>query len=253
MSENSQLIKSIQKYFNRCYILVLPLLLMESACIAADTGPSLRFLAERAPDNLGAVILAVGKVETAPFELSAAHLSDPIKAPARTIILRLKEKPITLAKIVLPQNGDSFIVLLIPNPKGGYLPVVIPSDDPAFRGGDVYLYNHAEKPVIGHVGAAKFLLNPGEGKLLRPAGAHEETFYDVGFAVREGHDNTSSQTEADQAVRAQAGYRLLRTVRWPVVTRSRSYVFFYHNRLKNRIDYRAVDEVLTPPENIPPP
>ncbi len=109
--------------------------------------------------------------------------------------------------------------------------VVINSGDVNFRGGDVYFYNHAGKPVLGYVGTSKFLLNPGQGKLLRPEGAKEETYYDVGFGVREAE-----------------GDRVMRTMRWPVLTRSRSYVFFYQNPVKDRIDYRAVDEFVAPPE-----
>ena len=203
-------------------------------CLAAADGPSLRFLAERAPDNLGEVVLAVGDKLSPPFELSSQRLSEPMPALARKMLLRMRDKPLTLAEIALPDAGSAFIVLLIPDPKGGYKTVVINSGDVNFRGGDVYFYNHAGKPVLGYVGTSKFLLNPGQGKLLRPEGAKEETYYDVGFGVREAE-----------------GDRVLRTMRWPVLTRSRSYVFFYQNPVKNRIDYRAVDEFVAPPEGNP--
>jgi hypothetical protein len=198
--------------------------------LAAADGPTLRFLAERAPDTLGEVMLAAGEQLTPPFKLPAERLSDPIPAPARKLALRLRDKPVVLAQIGLPENGDAFIILLIPDPKGGFLPVVINASDVNFRGGDVYFYNHAPKPVLGYVGAAKFILKPEEGKLVRPSGAKEETYYDVGFGVRE-----------------KEGDRMMRTMRWPVLTRSRSYVFFYQNPVKNRIDYRAVDEFVAPP------
>jgi hypothetical protein len=226
----------------RFYILWLLSWLAHDVGSAADSAVTLRFLAERAPANLGEVLLAAGEKQTPPFALSADRLTDPIKAPARTMVLRLRDRPAVLSEIGLPQAGESFIVLLIPNPKGGYLPVVIRADDPAFRAGDIYLFNNAKKPVLGYVGTTRFLLKPGEGKSLRPAGAHQETFYDVGFAVREGTGDTRNRTEPDQGVRTQAGDRVLRTIRWPVVTRSRAYVFFYQHPVKNRIDYRAVDE-----------
>lgn len=216
------------------HFFILPLIswMSATACFAAEeSGISLRFLAERAPSNLGEVVLAVGDKLSSTFALSSENLSDPIPAPARKLVLRLKEKQIILAEISLPENGNAFIVLLIPKIKGGYQPVVINSADVNFKGGDVYFYNHADKPVIGHVGAAKFILKPGEGELLHPAGAKEGTYYDVDFGVRE--------TEGD---------RLLRSLRWPVATRSRSYVFFYQNPEKNRIDFRAVDEFVAPPD-----
>ncbi len=220
---------------------------VHGAAIAAESGTTLRFLAERAPGNLGEVILAAGEKQTPPFTLSADRLSAPIKVPARAMSLRLRDRPVVLSEIVLPQAGESFIVLLIPNPKGGYLPVVMRSDDPAFRAGDVYLFNNVKKPVLGYVGTTKFLLKPGEGKPLRPSGAHENTYYDVCFAVRGETGATNNKPATDQAVRTQPGDRVLRSIRWPVVTRSRSYVFFYQHPVKNRIDFRAVDEFVPAP------
>lgn len=201
-----------------------------SAALAAADDVSLRFLAERAPENLGEVMLASGDKLTPPFALSSQRLSDPIPVPTRKLFLRLRDKPVVLAEIALPESGSAFIVLLIPDPKGGFKPIIINASDINFRGGDVYFYNHAGKLVLGYVGTSKFMLKPGEGKLLRPAGAKEETYYDVGFGVREAE-----------------GDRVMRTLRWPVLTRSRSYVFFYQNPVKNRIDYRAVDEFVAPP------
>jgi hypothetical protein len=215
----------------RLLILLWASWVAHATVVAATGGPSLRFLAERAPDNLGNVVLAAGDQLTPPFALSSQRLSDPLIAPGRKLALRLCDKPIVLAQIALPENGDSFIILLIPDPRGGYLPVVINASDVNFRGGDVYFYNHTPKPVIGYVGTTKFFLDPEEGKLLRPAGAKDETYYDVGFGVREA-----------------AGDRVMRTLRWPVLTRSRSYVFFYQNVVKNRIDFRAVDEFVAPAE-----
>lgn len=230
MSENP-ILPGFARPFMKCW-LMLGLLswLAHGVGMATGSGASLRFLAERTPDHLGEVNLVAGAIQTPAFALFTDHLSESVTAPARTMLLRLKDKPVTLAELALPPAGESFIVLLIPNPRGGYLPVVMPAHDPTFRGGDVYFYNHAPKPVFGHVGSSLFRLKPGEGVRLRPAGAHEDTFYDVGFAVSEDH-----------------GDRVLRSIRWPVVTRSRSYVFFYHDPLRNRIDYRAVDEFISSP------
>lgn len=213
------------------HFLILPLIMWITHCVglAASGGPSLRFLAERAPGNLGEVVLSAGEKMSPPFTLTSDRLSPDVQAPARKCSLRMKGKPATLAEIVLPETGAAFVILLIPNPEGGYTPIVIPANDAGFKAGDVYLYNHAAKPVLGYVGSSKFILDPGQGKKLRPAGAREETYYDVGFGVRE-----------------KEGDKVMRTVRWPVVTRSRAYVFFYEKPENGRIDYRAVDEFVSP-------
>jgi hypothetical protein len=216
----------------------LALALATFALISAAPGQnkklSVRFLAERAPEELGQVVMVAGKVQSEAFALDNKHLTDPIAAPGRIIaLLRAADtQPLnvskTLVNIVLPEAGDSFIVLLIPDPKGGFKSVVINSSDINFQGGDIYFYNHANKMILGYVGTSKFMLKPGEGRLLRPTGVKEETYYDVGFGVR----------EAD-------GDRPLRSLRWPVLTASRSYVFFYQNPVKDRVDYRSVEEFVS--------
>jgi hypothetical protein len=125
-------------------------------------------------------------------------------------------------------------VLLIPATTGGYKPVVISSGDPSFKPGDVYFYNHADKPVLGYVGTAKFILEPAKGQTLRPAGAKPEKYYDVGFGVRE-----------------KEGDRALSTTRWPVDDKIRSYVFFFVNPGTKRLDFRAVDEFVPPEKPAP--
>ena len=137
-------------------------------------------------------------------------------------------KSTSLADVRLPEEGKAFIVMLIPAAKG-YQAVVMAANDPKFKPGDVYFYNHANKPVLGYVGTSKFTLAPGKGKSLRPAGAHKEGFYDVGFGVKE-----------------KEGNRAISTTRWPVEERIRSYVFFFVNPTSKRLDFRAVDEFVPP-------
>jgi hypothetical protein len=188
-----------------------------------------RFLAERVPANLGKVELLAGKVRSAGFDLPANHLSEPQSPPARGFSVCQAGKDAALAAVTLPEGGKSFIVLLIPAQAGGYKPVVVPSDDPSFKPGDVYFYNHSDKPVLGYVGTAKFVLQPATGQTLRPTGAKPENYYDVGFGVRE-----------------KEGDRALSTTRWPVDPQQRSYVFFFVNPKNNRLDFRAVDEFVPP-------
>lgn len=193
-----------------------------------------RFLAERAPADLGEVVVATEKTKSAGFALPTNFVSPPVVTPARAFELRATAKNMVLAKVALPDAGKSFIVLLLPSPKGGYQPVVIRADDPAFKAGDVYFYNHADKPVLGYVGTAKFILEPGKGQTLRPAGARPEKFYDVGFGVRE-----------------KEGDRALSNTRWPVDDKQRSYIFFFNNASTKRVDYRAVDEFVEPEKPAP--
>ena len=208
--------------------------LLFSALASAQDAPKggdlkVRFLAERTPQDLGQVLMATEKEKSPPFDLPVNNLSVPQPAPARVFALKpATGKDVALANVTLPENGKSFIVLLVPA-AAGYKPVVIAAEDPAFKPGDVYFYNHGDKPVLGYVGTATFVLPPGKGQTLTPKGAKEGKFYDVGFGVRE-----------------KEGDRALSTTRWPVDDKIRSYVFFFVNPSTKRLDFRAVDEFVEP-------
>lgn len=189
------------------------------------SGISLRFIAERAPALIGEVNLITGEKKTSAFLLPTNNLSETIKVEARAFTLNTVDKNLELCKISLPAEGKDFVILLLPNPKGGFLTAVIPAKDDQFRAGDVYFYNHADKTVLGYVGKATFVLPPGQGKALRPVGAKEEGYYDVGLGVREA-----------------SGDRPLSSSRWPVEKQMRSYVFFFVNPQTKAVDFRAVDE-----------
>ena len=215
---------------------LLPLVLtlaMAAITLAKDPSKdaaSVRFLAESAPVDLGPVQLVADKHQTTPFALPVNNLTRPQTPPGRVFSVWAADKKVSLATVTLPDDGKAFIVLLVTSPKGGYVPVVMPADDTTFKAGDVYFYNHADKPVFGYVGTAKFTLAPDHSTILRPTGARAEKFYDVGLGVREPE-----------------GDRVLSATRWPEDHRSRFYIFFYVNPATKRIAYRAVDEFIEKP------
>jgi hypothetical protein len=189
----------------------------------------IRFLAESVPADRGEVTWLAGGKQGTEFLLTANQLSESITVPARVIGLQSKLDKRKLAVITLPAAGESFVVLLIPEAAGTLKSVVIDADPASFRSGDVFLYNHTDKKIAGHLGSSKFELPPGEGKAQRPSGDMTEGSYNVAFNVRE-----------------ETGDRVLRTMRWPFQTRSRSYCFFSLDPVKKRIEFRAVDEFVVP-------
>ena len=215
----------------RCFTLTL-LLFCGLISARAEKKPELevRFVAESAPADLGQVALAAGEIRSAPFDLPINNLSMPQTPPARAFQLWLLDKNRSISQITLPEEGTSFVVLLLISAKGGYTPVVMRSDNPEFKGGDIYFLNNSNKTVLGYVGTSKFTLAPSKGTIVRPQGARAEKFYDVGLGVRE-----------------EEGDRVLTTTRWPEDNMSRYYVFFYVNPATKRVAYRAVDEFLPPP------
>ena len=189
-----------------------------------------RFLAEDSPKDIGKIVMAVGDTLSDAFDLPSNYLSVPLRPPARVFSLRATQPDVALASITLPEEGKSFIILLIPAREGGFKPIIMNADDPSFKPGDVYFYNHSPNPVLGHVGTAKFLLESAKGLVLHPSGARQENFYDVSFGVRE-----------------EKGDRVMSRTRWPVDNKVRSYVFFFVNPVTKLADFRAVDEFVPPP------
>jgi hypothetical protein len=201
------------------------------ADVASQSRVEVRFLAERAIDNLGKVLLVNDDVRTDAFELPMNNLSSLLKAPARQFNIWSLEKEQSLGTIQLPKKGNSFLVLLILSAEETYSSVVIPFVNPAFKAGDYYFHNNTEKTVLGLVGTVKFELEPGKGKPLHPKVTHKENFYDVEISVK----------EADAT-------RVIKTTKWPKSKNSRSYVFFYVNPKTKRITFRGVDEFVIPKE-----
>ena len=207
-------------------------LLLLSACgLVADekAQPRVRFLAERATAPVIEVVATAGEKRSEDFELAVHYLSNPIEVPGRSFQLRRKQPDTVIANIQLPETGDAFVSMLVPEKNGGYNAIVIPTGGNGFKPGSIYLYNHSDKTVMGYIGTSKFAITTGKGQILKPAGARDENYYDVAFGVH-----------------GETGKRVFSTTRWPVDDRLRSYVFFFKNPTSGRPDYRAVDEFVPP-------
>ena len=182
-------------------------------------------MAERLPPKLSKVVLAQEAYKSEPFALPMNNLSAPIDVPVRTLSLLEPEKKLTLANIKLPEEGNSFIVLLTASGPDGYKAVVMPYENPNFKGGDFYMYNNSKKLVFGIVGQSKFAVKPGESMVLRPTGAREERFFDVGLGYGDEDRN-----------------KVISTTRWREDKQIRCFVFFYENPKTGWVAFRAVDE-----------
>lgn len=216
----------------RFILLVLSTFVLSNNPVLAGEKVTLRFLAESVSDDLGEVVCITAGEESPAFKLQIDHLSEVIAVSERLIGLQTKEGKRRLAKIELPATGNQFVVMLLPEAEGTLKPWVIDANLRSINPGDMYLFNHTDRKISGHLGATKFELAPSSGKSLRPSGDFSAGSYNVEFKVSE-----------------DTGDRLLRTMRWPVQTRSRAYGFFFRNLKKDRIEFRAVDEFVAPRES----
>ena len=193
-----------------------------------EKGLQVQLLAEAAPKELGKVYLAFGETKSEGVDLPTNELSPPIPVPAREMILKTQTKDISLCSILLPEAGKKFAIVFVTAKPAGYKPIVVRTDDPTFKVGDVMFINRTDKTMLGKLGDTPLVLNAGEFKKARPSNPKENAFYDIAFAVRE-----------------PSGDRLISSTRWPIDQTIRSYVFFFTNA-EGRTSYRAVDEFVIP-------
>jgi hypothetical protein len=191
-------------------------------------GLSLQFLTEQTCEKPAQVLLSFGEAKSKSFALPSTQLSEPIAVTARVMVLKSVEDESPLCTITLPEAGNAFVVLLLGEKAAGFTQIIVRSDDPAFKAGDVFFVNRTGKTVIGKLGETQLELKPGETSKNRPSGAGEKPFYNITFATHENDEE-----------------KLFHSSRWPVDRDLRSYIFFSTNA-KGRHTYRAVDENLTP-------
>ncbi|MES2923822.1 MAG: hypothetical protein V4819_19870 [Verrucomicrobiota bacterium] len=218
------------RFFCLLLALLSPVLAQDKISTKAAGGLQVKFLAEQAPESLGNVFLQFGdKEKSADFTLPTNRLSDPVAVEVRVMVLKTLDKAIPLCTITLPEVGSEFAVVLVTTKPAGFKPIVVRTDDPSFKAGDVLFINLTEKTVLGKLGTTPLVLKPGETAKSRPSGAIDNTYYDIAFATRE-----------------ETGDKLLSSSRWPIDNMLRSYLFFFTNA-QGRTTFRAVDEYLTPP------
>lgn len=198
----------------------------EAPAKKADSGIQVRLLAEVAPPGIGNVFLSFGEGKSEGFVLPTNQLSDSVPVSGREMQLKTVDKNIPLCAITLPEAGKSFAVILVTAKPSGYEPIVVRTDDPAFKAGDVFFINRSNKTVLGKLGQTPLLLKPGTTAKSHPTGAVENTYYDIAFATRE-----------------EKGDKLLSSSRWPIDNNLRSYLIFFTNA-QGRTTFRAVDEYM---------
>lgn len=212
------------------------LLLLAALCTSLATAKpekpiEVRYAAMALPPGHDKLVMVTEEIRSEAFEPPVNFLSEPLVVPARSFQIQKEDDTKSLAQVALPEQGNSFVVLLVPGEKILFEAVVIPARDGKFRPGHFYVHNVSSKSVIGQVGTTRFALPPRKGSVVRPEGAREERFYDVLLGVRENESN-----------------RVISSSRWPLSRQTRTYVFFYDNSKRGDVDFRAIDEFVPPEE-----
>ena len=196
---------------------------------AGRGGVTIAFLAATKFENGAQAVLRAGEEwRSEPFDVPVNHLGQPVGVAARALILEAANREV--GRITLPEEGRTFVAILVPAAEKRWRALVVRTDDGTFRPGDLFIYNGSPTMVGGTLGTEKFALASGKSAQVRPKAKDDLHFFDVNLYFRQGEKT-----------------RVMSTTRWPVDDRSRGYVFFFTDPKSERITYRAVDEFVPPP------
>ncbi len=210
-----------------------PALLLFLACLglpvaAEPAGPGVRALL-LAPEGAVATLHPVsGETRGKGVVVGARGLSESFHAPSREFSLMVEDSKREsgfrdVGKVLLPPEGDDFIILL--EPDNDALKVhVIHGGDARFGANGILFFNASENNIGIALGASKLVVKPRAPVFAKAPDGDGRPYYQVTFF----------EAENGKA-------RPFVNTRWPHRDNSRCYVFLYRNR-NGRFTYQAVDE-----------
>jgi hypothetical protein len=171
---------------------------------------------------------AVGPV----VQIGARGLSESFKPPAREFSLAISDTSQesgyrAVGKVLLPDQGKDFILLLEPVKKT-FKAHVIHARESRFGKGGLLFFNASDTVLGASLGASKVLIQQRVAVFAKAPPRGEKPYYQVTFYQP---DNEKARPFAN--------------TRWPHRDSSRCYVFFYRSET-GRLTYQAVDEHLAP-------
>ena len=133
-----------------------------------------------------------------------------------------------LLRVDLPDNGDAFLILLVPAGTGEKLePRIVRADDPDFAAGEMQFFNLGESPVGWDMAGERGLLPPGERRRVRtPEPVEGRRSFPVGFFQRGDNGELRPFSET----------------RWVPAPGVRTFVFFAQDPETRRFRYRMIEE-----------
>ena len=189
----------------------------------------LRFTSFGLSDSTGEYVLSAGVGVTTPFLVPSNGFSPPIEAPAGKDPLAVGKLvgPTfrSLATLKLPDAGKRFLVMLFPGEKDALRTMVIRADDPAFRPGNIMLFNLSAQPLAADLGGEKLRFAPSSQTIFRPERKDELANYQVRFSNLK-----------------QGKTKLFAAGLWPYFNEKRAFVFLYVDPSSGSPTYTSIDE-----------
>ncbi len=169
-----------------------------------------------------------------PVTITANGLTESFSAPSRRFSLGLPDQKAetgfrSVGDVMLPDQGDDFILLLEPRAEK-FIAHVVASRDSRFVGDSMLFFNASEAPVMAVLGSEKTLIKPSVAVFVKAPSRGKEAFFSgVLYQYKDGSAKPFFSS------------------RWIHNKDSRRYVLIYRNEA-GRLAHQAVAEsLITPP------
>jgi hypothetical protein len=189
----------------------------------------IRFTSFELPDANGEYVLASGETKSDAFAIPSNGFSLPVTSPAgsKTFTLgNVKDASFSsLATIELPDTGERFLVILLPEKDQTLRSIVVRADDPDFRPGQIMIMNLAPETFTAELGDQKLTFAPDSRTIFRPQRTDNLSNYQVRFFY----------TKDGNPKRFAASL-------WPYFDDKRTFVFLSMDKAAGTPALRSIDE-----------
>lgn len=175
-------------------------------------------------ENVDELSLRQGERDLGIMTVPTRHLTSETQVRVREFQFGIVKEEVfrPLGKVLLPEQGRDFILVMVPV-KSGYRVFPVRADDPDFGGNDVCFFNFTPHVLLVALGETKSKIDPASYRIITPEPKDGSTIYKALFAyVKEGRAIPFNNS------------------RWPVNGKIKSLVFVHWDQENERLTYRSV-------------
>jgi hypothetical protein len=215
------------------FLFATNLVAQEEEIPAKKSGIQIRAIAFNLFENIDAVELRREEQILTQLQLPTDQLRISVPVSARQFTCGVAEEKgfRVLGNVILPEIGRNFILVFVPT-KTGYRIFPVRSDDPAFKGNDILLFNFTKSTIGVMLGTAKQKIMPLKSAQMSPGIAPEDTFYQALFTYQKDEKG--------------GPFIPFNNTNWPVNSNTKHMVFVHQDITTGEFTYRAVTELAAP-------
>ncbi len=223
----TRILNAMIRLFAACLACLAPFAAAQEKPSSKDT--LIRFTSFGLPDDSGEYVLASGETKSDPFAIPSNGFSLPVTSPAGSKTFTLgnaKDASFSsLATVKLPDTGERFLVILLPEKDQTLRAIVVRADDPEFRPGQIMIMNLAPETFTADLGDQKLTFAPDSRTIFHPQRTDNLSNYQVRFFY----------IKDDKPKRFAASL-------WPYFDDKRTFVFLYMDKATGSPTLRSIDE-----------